>query len=276
MRLAVIKKEMTAVSKYFEIARIYMKTQLAWRADVVFNMVFTITKILFAYLLWGIIFRERDVVGQFTFHGMLSYYILSSFLSRLEMSSGISGEVHERIRNGTFSKYLIIPVSIETYFMAMEFGIVMFYFIFDLLAVVIWVFVFQIQFVFAAEIGLIACAVCMAVLGMIFMVQLNFFLGLLTLKYQGIGIFLMIKDNLSALVMGGIVPLALFPDVVVAVMRGLPFYYVTYLPAMLFTGLCREEALAGIFIIGGWCLVMQCMIHVVWNKYLREYDGVGI
>ena len=117
--------------KYWEISKINMKAQLAWRADVVFNMLFTITKILFAYLLWGIIFQGKGMIGQFTFHGMLSYYVISSFLSQLEMSEGISNEIHDRIRQGSFSKYMVIPVNIETYFMFMEIGVVGFYFVFD-------------------------------------------------------------------------------------------------------------------------------------------------
>ena len=262
--------------KYWEVSKIYMKTQLVWRADVIFNMIFTIGRILFAYLLWGIIFQSREKIGVFTFHGMLSYYIVSSFLSQLEMSGGISGEIHERIRNGTFSKYMVIPVGIQRYFMAMELGIVLFYILFDLTAAVIWVFIFHIEFVFAKNAFVILCAAGMAVLGMLFMVQLNYFLGLLTLKYQGIGTFLMIKDNLAALVTGSIVPLALFPEAVVNIMKILPFYYVTYLPAMLFTGMCLNEAIPGLCIIAAWCLIMQGLIYVTWNKYLRKYDGVGI
>ncbi len=264
------------MGKYWVISKTYMKAQLAWRADVVFNMIFTITKILFAYLLWGMVFQGRERVGQFTFHGMLSYYIVSSFLSQLEMSQGISNEIHDRIRNGTFSKYMVIPVGVEKYFMAMELGVVLFYLAFDFAAAVVWIGVFRIQFVFAGQGWIVVCAVIMAVLGLIFMVQLNYFLGLLTLKYQGIGAFLMIKNNLAALVTGSIVPLALFPEAAVGIMRLLPFYYVTYLPAMLFTGMCREEAVFGIAVIACWCLVMQLSINAVWKKYRKIYDGVGI
>lgn len=271
-----MRKEVKAMRKYWEISKIYMKTQLAWRADVVFNMVFTITKILFAYLLWGTIFQSKETVGQFTFHGMLSYYIISSFLSQLEMSGGISNELRDRIRNGTFSKYMVIPVGIERYFLAMELGVVLFYFSFDLIAAFCWVFVFRIRFIFTGNPWIILCAAVMLVLGMLFMAQFNYFLGLLTLKYQGIGTFLMIKDNLAALVTGSIVPLALFPGMVVNVMKLLPFYYVTYLPAMLLTGLCRSEAVHGIFVIMCWCLMMQLVINIVWKKYIRKYDGVGI
>ncbi len=264
------------MSKYFEIARIYMKAQLVWRADVVFNMIFTIARIVFAYLLWGVIFTGKSTVGGFTFYGMMSYYIVSSFLSQLEMSSGISGEISERIRNGTFSKYLIIPVNAEGYFAAMEAGIVLFYLIFDFLAAAAWIVIFRIQFVFSHDLISILCAVFMIFAGMFFMLQLNFYLGLLTLKYQGIGIFLMIKNNLVALITGTIVPLVLFPEIMVEVMKFLPFYYVTYLPSMLLTGYNQEEAVLGAAVISLWCLVMQVVIKMTWKKYIRKFDGVGI
>ena len=63
--------------KYLEISKIYIKSQLVWRADVVFQVFFTVTKILFAYLLWGIIFNDRTEVAGFSFQSMLSYYIIS-------------------------------------------------------------------------------------------------------------------------------------------------------------------------------------------------------
>lgn len=262
--------------KYIEIARIYLKTQLAWRADVVFNMLFTVGRILFAYLLWRVIFADKEMIAGFTFHGMLSYYIINSFLTQLEMSSGISGEISERIRNGTFTKYIVIPVSIEGYFTAMEVGIVAFYLFFDLIAAIVWIFLFGIEFVFVKEMGIILCAVIMVMLGMFFMVQLNYFLGLLTLRFEEIGTFLMIKNNLLALVTGSIIPLVLLPEQVVELMKLLPFYYVTYLPSMLLTGRCKEEAAGGIVIMICWCVVMQFVIKVTWNKYVRKYDGVGI
>lgn len=262
--------------KYREIGRLYMKAQMAWKADVVFGMLFTVSKILFAYLLWGIVFRERDMVAGFTFHGMLSYYLVSSFLSQLEMSGGISGEISARIRNGTFSKYMVLPINIEGYFAAMEVGVMFFYVIFDLIAAFSWIVIFRIRFALAQSGLMIAGGLVMAATGMFFMVQLNFLLGILTLKYQEISTFLMIKDNLVSLVRGGIIPLALFPEAVVGIMRLLPFYYVTYLPSMLLTGRCGEEMAQGLAVLGSWCAVLQIWIFFVWRKYRKKYDGVGI
>lgn len=262
--------------KYREAARINLKAQLAWRADVAFNMLFTISRILFAYLLWGIIFAENELVAGFTFHGMLSYYIISSFLSQIEMSDGISGEISSRIRNGSFSNFMVLPMNIEGYFAAMELGVVLFYIVFDFIAAAVWIFLFRIRFVFTSDPFVIGCAAVMILLGLVFMVQLNYFLGILTLKYQEISTFLMIKNNIVSLITGSIVPLALFPDMIIRAMRLLPFYYVTYLPSMLLVGHNREEALPGLLILACWCVGMQLMISVTWRKYRKKYDGVGI
>lgn len=264
------------MKKYREIIRVYLKAQLAWRTDVLFNMIFTITKILFAYLLWGIIFKQRDIVAGFTFHGMLSYYIISSFLSQLEMSKGISEEITNRIRGGKFSNFMVLPVNMQGYFTAMETGVVLFYLVFDFLAAVVWIFVFRIQFAFSNNAVIICLAVILAVLGLFFMVQLNYYLGILTLKYEEISTFLMIKDNLAALITGSIVPLALFPEGIIKIMKLLPFYYVTYLPSMLLTGNYEEEAMSGIIILLCWCIALQVLITVSWKKYRTKYDGVGI
>jgi ABC-2 type transport system permease protein len=120
------------------------------------------------------------------------------------------------------------------------------------------------------------CAILMIIIGMLFMVQLNYYLGLLTLKYQGIGTFLMIKNNLVSIITGSIVPLALFPDVIVQIMKLLPFYYITYLPSMLLVGYCEEQALSGLVIISIWSVVLQAIIKYTWKNYVRKYDGVGL
>lgn len=263
-------------AKYREVALVHLKCQLAWRADIMFQMLFTIGRILFAYLLWGTIFKGKDTVAGFGFDGMLSYYIFSSFLTQLDLSPGISEEIHNRIRGGTFSKYMVLPMRTEGYFVAMEAGVVLFYLLFDLIAAFVWVAVFGIRLQVTTDTGVAFCAFLLVVLGLLFMVLLNYYLGLLTLKYQGIGTFLMIKNNLAALVTGSIVPLVLLPGGVVEVMRLLPFYYVTYLPSMLLVGRCREEAFPGLVILSLWCLILQALIHQTWEKYSRMYDGVGI
>lgn len=262
--------------KYLEIAKIVFKSQLAWRFDIAVNVLFTIVKIVFAYLLWTNLFGNREVIAGFTFHSMLSYYIINSFLSQLDMSDGVSGEVSSRIRSGTFSKYMVIPVNIQGYFVAQTAGASIFYLLFNFAAAIIWIFIFRIRFTFTSDPVMILAAVTMVILGILFMIQLNYFLGLLTLKFQDIFLFLMIKNNLLLFITGTLIPLTLLPSVVVQIMRYLPFYYVTYLPSMLFIGRNREEIMSGLLCLPVWLLIMTLVGRITYNRLRIRYDGVGI
>ncbi len=262
--------------KYLEVGRITYKAQLAWRFDIIFNMAFTVIKILFAYIIWGTIFGDRETVAGFHFHSMLSYYIISSFLSQIEMSDGVSREISARIREGSFSKYMVVPVHIEKYFLAQTLGAASFYSLFNLTAALVWVFIFRIRFTLTKDIGVILISICLILLGLVFMVQFNYFLGILTLKFQDISIFLMIKNNLVAFITGTMLPLSLLPDIITAVMRFFPFYYVTYLPSMLLIGQNKGEGFTGILILAGWTAAFKILNHYTYSRLRIRYDGVGI
>lgn len=264
------------MKKYFEVAKVLFKSQLAFRFDIAFNMLFTVTKILFAYIVWGAVFGENEYVAGFTLNSMLTYYVVSSFLSGLDISEGVSWEISSRIRNGTFSKYLVIPVWPEGYFHAQNYGAAAMYMIFNLFAAVVWVFLFRFSFTVTTDLCLLTQAALMVVLGLVFMVQFSFFLGILTFKFGDISAFLMVKGNLVAFATGTMVPLTLLPAGVVSVMRFLPFYYVTYLPSMLIIGRNKEEAGLGLLTLGLWALVFFAINNIAFNRLRKKYDGVGI
>ncbi len=264
------------MKKYWEIIKISFKGQIAWRFDVAMNILFTVTRILFAYILWGAIFGQRDTVAGFTFQTMLSYYIINSFLSQIEMSDGVSRELSRRIRGGTFSKYMVIPANVQGYFMAQSGGVTAFYLIFDLLATVIWILVFRIRFSFTTDVTMILAAAGMVLLGLVFMVQLNYFLGILAFKYQDINLFLMMKSNLVAFVTGTMIPLVLLPGTIVSAMRIFPFYYVAYLPSMLLIGKNGEEAIMGLLLLSAWILLFLAVNKIVYRCLRIRFDGVGI
>jgi len=264
------------MKKYLEIAKIHFKAQIAYRFDVAMTMVFTISKILFAYILWGAVFGQNETVAGFTFPMMFSYYIISSFLYQIEMSSGVSGEVSARIRDGSFSKYMVIPVNTQGYFIVQTLGAMMFYLLFIFASTVAWVLLFRVKLIMTGSITVILATVIMIILGLLFMIQLNYFLGILAFKFQDISIFLMIKENVVAFITGALVPLVLLPQGIVSAMRFFPFYYVTYLPSMLLIGRNENEALTGIVVLASWLLLFTILNKYAYNKFRVIYDGVGI
>lgn len=264
------------MKKYLEIAKIYMKAQLIWRSDTFVDVILAAAKILFAWILWGILFEGKKQIAGLGFQTMISYYMISSYLFQLEKSAEISQQMTSMLRNGTFSKYMVIPVQTQGYFVAMEAGKIAFSAGIGFFATVLWSYLFRIPFVQTSDLKILLCGIIMVILGLLFMALLNYFLGILTLKFEEISTFLMIKDNFSAFVTGTVIPLALLPEELTAGMRFLPFYYVTYLPSMLFIGKCEEEAITGLFVLSVWCIVFLVLNQVTYEHYRIKYDGAGI
>jgi len=264
------------MKKYIEVARAYMKAQLVWRLDTLVDVILAVAKILFAWILWSILFEGKEQIAGLGFQAMISYYIVSSYLFQLEKSAEISQQMAGMLRNGTFSKYMVIPVQTQGYFVAMEAGKIAFSAVIGFFVTFLWFYLFRIPFLFTTDRKILLCGIIMVVLGLLFMALLNYFLGILTLKFEEISTFLMIKDNLSAFVTGAVIPLVLLPEWLIAGVRFLPFYYVTYLPSMLLIGKCEDEAITGLFVLSVWCIVFIVLNQATYEHYRIKYDGAGI
>lgn len=262
--------------KYLAVVRTQLKVELVYRFSIVTGLLLTGAKILFAWVLWSAVFRGRAEVAGFGFATMLSYYVVSTFLSRLEMADGISGEISTRIRDGSFSKYMVIPVDVQLHFVAQTAGAVAFYFLFNLASTALWSLLFGLRLVLAGDPIAILQAAALCLLGLVFMAQLNFALGILTFRLENIWLFLMIKSNLLVFVTGALVPLSLLPEGVVAAMRWLPFYYVTYLPSMLLVGRLSAEGWTGLAVIAAWVLAFGLLNPALYRRLRVRYDAVGI
>ncbi|GHV15879.1 ABC transporter permease [Spirochaetia bacterium] len=272
------------MKKYLEFARIQFRVQIVYRFDVIMTALAAVSRILFAWILWGAVFAGRERVGGFTFPSMLSYYVVSSFITSMEMSEGISGEVSSRIRNGTFSRFMVIPANVQGYFLFTELGAGAYYGIFSLIAVTVSTLIFKVELTLTADPAQWFCATVMILLGLIFMTGYHYFIGLLTFKFQDVGFFLHVQGNLIAFFTGTLIPLSLFPDAVVGILRFLPFYYVTYMPAMLLTGnsgaappgAMSADGVQALIILGLWTAGMLLISQITYQRLRVRYDGVGI
>ena len=265
------------MKKYLEAAKITFKAQIVYRFDVAMTMLSTIGQVLFAWILWGALFGTSETIGGFTFQSMLMYYLVSSFITSIDLSDGVSGEVSARIRGGTFSKFMVIPANPQLYFISQSFGASGYYAIFTAIATAVCVAVFGIQPIIAANAFAIVCAIAMVILGLTFMICYHYFIGILTFKFMDSGFFKHVQEAVVAFLMGSIIPLSLLPSGVVGVLKFLPFTYVAYAPAMLIIGQSNVgDAIFGLVVLLCWTVGMMAIAHFTYNRLRIRYDGVGI
>ena len=116
----------------------------------------------------------------------------------------------------------------------------------------------------------------MALLGLIFMTEFQFFIGILSFKFLEISMFRIIADNIVIFITGAVIPLSLLPETVIAVMRIFPFYYIIYLPSMLVIGRNGNEAVSGLIILSVWALVFFIINDLLYKRLRVLFEGAGI
>lgn len=263
--------------KYLEVFKLSFKTQIIWRFDAAMTMVATVGRILAAWILWSAVFGSKKLVSGFTFQSMLSYYIVSSFITSLDMSQQISGEISELIRAGRFSGRMVTPMNPLGFFGSMIAGESAFRLGFSLFAAFICTVIFNIRLTLTASVIQILLALAMITLGLIFMACLQYFIGITAFKFQDIGFFLHVQSAIIAFATGSMIPLSLLPGTALYFLRFIPFTYVTYMPTMLLTGqICIAEGTFGIAILSVWTAAMLFAGQFTYNRLRVRYDGVGI
>jgi len=265
------------MKKYFAVLKIIFKAQLVYRFDVIMTALGTMWRVALAWILWGAIFEGRAEVGGFSRQAMLTYYVLSSFMAATDMSGGVSGEVSARIREGTFTKYMVIPSNPLTHFTAQSFGAFGYYALFAALAAAVSARIFDVRFAMTGDLMTITLAIIMFLLGMVFMNCYQFFVGLWAFKFHDIGFMLHVLMGSIAFLKGEYVPLSLMPEAIVKALRYLPFTHVSYSPIMLLTGNTGiKDGLASLAVLFIWVCIMAAVSQLTYGKLRVKYEGVGI
>ncbi len=264
------------MKKYWEAAKTAFKTRAAYRFDTAMQVFASLARVLFAWLLWTAIFQGRSTVAGFTLDTMLLYYLLQAFFAQMDNTGRIAEELSDYIRNGAFSKFLVLPVRVQGYLFAQSLGSAAYSLFFSLAAGAFCLLAVPFQPTVTRSFADFLQALALLLLGRVFLTQLNFYLGILTFRFQDIWLFLMIKSNLMAFLTGALVPLALLPGGVLSVLRLTPFYYTGYLPAMLILGRGGGEGIFGVLTLCAWIAFFFFLNKYMYVHLRTRYDGVGI
>lgn len=264
------------MKKYWEAARATFKTRAVYRFDTAMQVFASLARVLFAWLLWGAIFEGRGMVAGFTLDTMLLYYLLQSLFTQLDNTGRIAEELSGHIRDGAYSKFLVLPVRVQGYLFSQSLGSAAYSLFFSLAAGAFCLLAFPFRPAVSGAWPDYVQALALLLLGRVFLTQLHFYLGILTFRFQDIWIFLMIKSNLMAFLTGALVPLSLLPVGILAVLRLTPFYYTGYLPAMLLLGRGGGEGASGALTLCAWIALFFFLNKQAYAHLRARYDGVGI
>jgi|CXWL01.1.fsa_nt_gi ABC-2 type transport system permease protein len=238
-----------------------------------------------AYFVWHGIFQAADHatgsarIGGYDEPGMLVYYVVALLVSRLvrgtERPATLAGEIYD----GSLSRFLLYPAGYLRMKYAEHLGTLLPAFIQLGLGSVLVVAVFgrdapALAGVSPGSIARAAVAVAVA----------NLLQFLLNYPLQAVAFWadnvwsLQVMLRFAADLLGGLMlPLAIFPATAQSLLGWLPFPYLFSFPVTVLLGQTDgAQWLAGITIGLAWCAIAGGIGHLIWQRGLRTYSGVGI
>ncbi len=260
------------------------RRQMSYRADFwLSTFVGLIAGIVIPYFLWSDIYAlsGQSHIAQFSFEGMLTYYVVAVLLSRVVQGPDMVQNLADDIYDGELSRYLVYPTRYLPFKYAQHVGgtlpgltqLAMFGMLFTILLAVFTAPPAEMAITPWTAIG---CAVSVA-LGNLLYFLLGYPLQCVAFWADNVWSLTVLLRFVSALLGGLLVPLSLFPAWAIEPLMALPFPYLYWFPVRTLMGLVTfAEWTGGVAITAGWCAAILFLGRAVWKRGEIDYSGVGI
>lgn len=252
---------------------------LAYRSD--FWITFlgqTLIQLLVAQALWKMIFESQGVTEMkgYTFEMMSLYYLIVPIGTRMLTGENI-GFLAREIYEGTFTRYLLYPLSVFQYKTITYLTYSLFYG-FQLLIIytLFRTFVADAPFTIFDAINLLT-GILLFLLAATTYVMMAMLIEMISLWADNIWSLVVMLRFFTSFFGGGMIPLTFLPQWTQTTLNWTPFPYLVSLPARTIMGLTTtSEILMGVGILLGWILIFIQCVKFVWKFGQQKYTGVGI
>jgi ABC-2 type transport system permease protein len=263
---------------YAAVARASLADALAWRADAFLGLVMGVVRVALALLLWTAVFDGRAQVGGMSLGMMASYYLVAIFVFQFNQSGAVATSLAAEIRAGLFSKYLARPVDPLAWFLAASAGRSAFQAAAAIVAALVSALAcLALDSSILAPLdplGLLAAAPVI-LLGMLALALVNFMTGILAFAFQDIGAFQVGKDCVVEFLSGALIPLALLPARLRAILMATPFPALASLPADLMLGRGAEAYPGALVRLALWDLGLYLAARALYARLSPRYEEIG-
>lgn len=250
---------------------------LAYRSDFWVTFVGQVLiQVLIARALWTAIFQAsgNEVMEGFTLPMMTLYFLIVPIGGKMLMGENI-GFLSREIYDGTFTRYLIYPISFFQYKTLTYLTHSAFYGL-QLIVVYLAYNLFQ-DGITGTMLSNLFVGVGIYLLASFAYAMLSIFVELISLWADNIW-SLMVMLRFVAYFMGGsFFPINFFPEWTQSFLNLTPFPYMISFPVRTIMGLTNQaEFITGISFLILWALIFMMAASLLWKKGQKNYTGVGI
>lgn len=263
------------MKKYLFVYRTSLQRFVEYRSELVIELAGKIVLPIFVQLvLWKAILASSltGEISGYDFAQLARYLILSILIFNLMRVDHIEREIARAIREGDLNKYLSKPIDFMFYHLMI--------FLADSSPLI---FGTAVTYAILILSGIMTVSLTNVLLGIIVICcsifvayMMSFLTAMLAFLMDEIWTISAMKNMVLWFLTGQLIPLDMFPENAQSVMQFLPFGYLSYFPAKIFSNnFSTPEILYGLGILFGWVLVFYVAYRISWRYAIRLYSAFG-
>ena len=270
------------MKKYFSILRINWIHSLEYRANALIGLFAIFSGLFIEYQIWSLIFESNNqskipisgTTDGFTFEQLIIFIFLSIIVGQLKSSWVTSSQMILEIRQGLINKYLIRPISYFWYNFMMFVGVNSLYFIVYSFLVILFIIIYP-GVLFPTLISGVGFIISLSI--SIYLSYCVYFIMVCFSFWFGEVRSIVTAYNLGMLMISGqYIPIRLFPENVLAIIKWTPIPYLVDLPVSIATGLITISIWKyDILYAGVWCVILTAISLIIYNKGIKQYEAYG-
>lgn len=252
---------------------------LAYRSD--FWITFlgqTFIQLFLGRALWQSVFEAQNVteMNGMSLDTITLYYLIAPIGTRILAGENI-GFISREIYEGTFSRYLIYPLSFFNYKTITYLTYSLFYASQLFILFILYSLIYLGHFPDLATIGCALAGIITFLLASVACMSISMSIELLALWADNIWSLMVSFRFFMSFLGGAFIPLVFFPEWAKKILEYTPFPYFVNFPIQTFMGnVSFHDWIRQASVLLLWILVCAVISKLIWKKGQYEYTGVGI
>jgi len=261
------------MKKYISLFHINWQNSLQYRFSLVVYIGGYSIYIGVLLYLWSAIYSEGQSVGNYTLSQLTTYYILQLMINSI-IFSYVSWDVIDNIKTGNFSNFLTKPLDYYMYWFTINISGKMLEAVFIMITAGI-ISIFVSDYVsFPQHLSTLIYFIISIILGIILAFEMDFCIGMITFWLTQVRTFKYMLQTMILFFAGAMLPLDLFPPLLIKLAEFLPFRYLVYFPISIYLGRI-ENPLPSFAILIVWIILFLVLSRILLVRGIRRYEAVG-
>jgi ABC-2 type transport system permease protein len=266
------------MKRYLTVFRISLQQEFVYRANFVMWRLRNILQFLLIFFLWDSIYAQpqREVFGYDK--AKILTYIFALLLVRAFVLSARGIEVGGEIANGSFTNYLLKPISYIKYWLVRDLSSKALNMLFATLEFGLLYLLIKPSFFLQTNPVFVLGFLISVAIAMLIYFLLLFVVSMPSFWYpEGAwGFQFLLTAVFVEFLSGAIFPLDVLPQNIQKLINLTPFPYLIFYPIQIYLGrVDRAMFIKGFAISAIWLLLLLYILKILWNRGLKVYQSYG-